>query len=155
MLNPRSPEGHSAWDYAQTIVDELYRAVEAIENSQGNDPEFRRIPFNLPQADGTGSASQELVLPRGVGWTLVAIAFQASASGYVATYVNKEAGTTLLKVNQSSLIVSDSFDTDDQVTSDDGKLLIVTRGQVPGTVVSGNLRVRQFEMNPSNPRRAI
>lgn len=150
MLVPKSPDGHSAWDYAQSAIDLLWNIQLAIQDGKGLDPLPRRIPWNIP-CDGTGFGQVELPIARGKKWDLSGIAFWASTQGYVATYVNGEDPSGFIKVNTSALLVSDEFNDSDVVTGQDAKLVIVARGQAANQVVSGNISLLQFdEMEPKN-----
>lgn len=149
---PVGPKGHSAWDYAESIIYYLAGILTALQNAQGNDPISRRIPFNI-QCDASGNGTQEVRLPRGAIWTLQGIGFTASTSGYVATYINEIAGTSLIKVNPSALLVTDEYSRT-QISKDDPLLIIAVVGQTANQIVSGNLRVLQYEAADTEPVRA-
>lgn len=152
-FNPKSPEGHTAWDYAQAIINYLAGIQKAIEDGRGDTPVNRRIPFNI-QCDASGNGELELTVSRGTSWELNGIGFHGGNSGYLALYVNDEVGTNLLYVANSATIVTDSFDDSAEVSPDDDKLLIVVRNEVANQVVSGNLRITQYDTNPNAPKDA-
>lgn len=155
IINPTDPEGgHTAWDYARAILYRLESIQVAVEDGRGDSPIARRLPFNI-QCDASGNGEIEFPIPRGAQWQLTAIAFEGSGNGYIATYANGETGAGLLKVNQSATIVTDTFDDECEITSDDVKVLIVVRGETASQTVSGNLRLKQYDSNPNPPKDTV
>lgn len=152
MLNPKSPNGATAWDYGDAIAHGLQEILEAVRNGRGDDPLIMRRPWTIT-TDAAGYGQVEIPIPRGINFELNGVAFAGSATGYVATYVNEENPMTLLKVNASAPLVSDDF-SDCYLTSDDRSIVIVARGQAASTIVSGNIRWKQYETNTSEPGQA-
>lgn len=150
LLNPAHPEtGCTPWDYADAILQELRRLNE--ETGEDADPPVARIrrTFVIP-TDGSGNGSVEVGLPPGIAWNLLAYAYQipfgaATPTGYIAFYRDVEEGTGLVKVTDASSVEDDSFNPEGHWIPEQSRLLVVARGVLANSQVSGNVSMKGIQ----------
>lgn len=153
LIDPKSPQGATAWDYGNALVHELKQLRRAVEESQGKDPQFRRIAFSIA-TDGTGAGVATVSIPRGVRWTPVA-ANIASLSGTFRAFVNSTDNSGLLSQGNLANINSLPFADNERVTHNDQAMYFTLTGSTDINVtIYGNIRVLQFEDSPNDPLNA-
>lgn len=145
ILNPTSPHGWSAWDYANRILELLGDVVEAVTEKSTSTGQTirRRHPFVIA-TDAAGNGQATAMLPAGVHWTLLSWAFQTPGpvSGYVAFYQDSEEGTSLLVSEPLNAVASGQFSPEGDVIAEQSGLLIVVRGGPANSTVSGNVKCK-------------
>lgn len=154
MFSPQSPEGHTAWDYAQTIVNLLHGLREDIQVDRGDDPVSRRLNF----AGVTGATSYTAIFPIPLGkhWEIAGYAAQfGAATGDIAFYVNEVAPSNLIWTEPLDGIntrISENFGSDGpEILKEDANLVVVlTAGAAIN--VGGTIRILQYDGNPNDPK---
>lgn len=145
MNRLESPHGHTPWDLAYSILNELGNIRDAIQLGKGREPTYRRIPFTI-DTDGAGNGSVTIDKPRGIRWDLIAGMVGGSPS--ISIYVNSVSDTNLLST--SAFFTSASGG--DKLTADDTSIIFVITAGTANSKIGGNLRVLQHGDSDKEPR---
>lgn len=157
MFNLQSPDGHSAWDYAQTIVTLLHGLREDVQSGRGDNPVSRRLSF--AGISGATSYTATFPIPLGKRWELAGFAAQfGAATGDIAFYVNEVAPNNLIYTQPLDGVntrISSNFGSDGpEVFKEDLNLIVVlTIGAA--IAVGGTVRVLEYDGNPNDPKQVI
>lgn len=142
----RDENGWTAWEYARQICHELGRINEQLSGGDREPPVTRtRVPFVIA-TNASGNGQVDLAIGPGVQWNLLTCAFVCpfvtDPTGYVAFYRDIEEGTGLIKVVSAANVVDDAFNAEGHLIPEQSKLVVVARGMLANSFVSGNVTAK-------------
>lgn len=151
LIDPKSPQGATAWDYGNALVHELKQLRQDIQEGHGKDGKLKRLPFSIT-TDVNGIGNAVLPIPMGKIWAPKA-AF-AIGTATMTSVITLYLGSTDSAMTGLAAIPSVGnaryqfvFNSDELIYPEDQKVIVDHVAPAGGAIaiITGNLRVIEFD----------